>query len=407
MSKLKSPIKVYLYKLSPCGEFIITLANEEVLLYSLFPIKKIHHFENIPYSIDVKWTLDGKQIIFEFSKNKYLHFNYLVYDAKTFELVKNSVGSELLWYASLPKILSPSFDELKSGYYGMIKPPSRPNVYYYKKKSNRDTLYNYNLYIDTENNINFNNLDEKGLYKEIYYNFSPDGNFISGFLHGFRIWKKTGELITQQFPDPKIVKSEYCIWLNNSQIIFMNKDYSRNRDYYESLQSACMQSPYPIEIDKSHKLFTEPGKHEIFIYDFIKNSIVKSYDILMGKKYSALQLNISHNMSVLAISSVYEESNNINLINLQTGNIIASVNGFIMDEIAVWVSGGSALVYQDNKGHICLYDFLEEQKKNIMLLQLESFRQKKNKLKTPVKLPRLPHELWDLIYDEFSISMIK
>ena len=403
MSKLKSPTKVYLYKLSPCGEFIITLANEEVLLYSLFPIKKIHKFENIPYSINVKWTADGKQIIFEFSKNKYLHFNYLVYDAKTFELIENSVGSQVLCYVSLPKILSPSFDELASGYYGMIKPPSRPNVYYYRKKYNRDTLYNYNLYIDTEDNINFYDLDEKGLnkYKEMYHNFSPDGNFISGFLHGFRIWKKTGELITQNFNDPKIVKSEYCIWLNNSQIIFMNKDYSRIEDYYGSLQSACMQSPYPIEINKSHK----PGKHEIFIYDFIKNSIVKSYNILMEKKYSALQLNISHNMSILAISSVYEESNNINLINLQTGNIIASVNGFIMDEIAVWVSGGSALVYQNNESEICLYDFLEEQKKNIMLIQLKTYQERKNKLK--ITIPRIPQELWDLMFKEFSISMIK
>ena len=398
---MENPMKVYLYKLSPCGEFVITLTNKEVLLYSLFPIKKIHHFENIPYSIDVKWTPDGKQIIFEFSKNKYLHFNYLVYDAKTFELVENSVGSQVLCYASLPKILSPSFDELKSGYYGMIKPPSRPNVYYYDKKLN-----NYNLYIDNEDIIDFNNLHNRRLnkYTKGEYNFSPDGNFISGFLDGFRIWKKTGELITQQFPDPKIVKSQYCIWLNNSQIIFMNKDYSRNRDYYESLQSACMQLLYPIEIDKSHKLFTEPGKHEIFIYDFIKNSIVKSYDILMGKKYSALQLNISHNMSVLAISSVYEESNNINLINLQTGNIIASINGFIMDEIAVWASGGSALVYQNNESEICLYDFLEEQKKNIMLIQLKTYQERKNKSK--ITIPRIPQELWDLMFKEFSICMI-
>ena len=124
----------------------------------------------------------------------------------------------------------------------------------------------------------------------------------------------------------------------------------------------------------------------------------------MEKKYSALQLNISHNMSVLAISSVYEECNSINLINLQTGNIIASVNGFIMDEIAVWASGGSALVYQNNEDKICLYDFLEEQKKNIMLLQLKTYQERKNKLK--ITIPRLPHELWDFIFKEFSISMI-
>ena len=392
-------MQVYLYQLSPCGEFVITLTTKGVLLYNLFPIKKIHQFEDIPNPIDVKWTLDGKQIIFEFSKKKikYFPFNYLVYDAKTFELIENSVGFKL----SLPKILFPSLVELESGNYGIIKPSSQPKVYFYD---------NYNLYIDNENqNISFEELYwNKGVYKydKEYYNFSQDGNFISGVLNGFRIWKKTGELLPQNFCDPRIFGSENCIWLNNSQIILMKKDYSKDQDESYLFRN-CYES-HPVEVDYLHRIFSKPGKHKIFIYDFIKNHIVKSFEILIKKKYSAsLNINNTIGMGILAISSISVESNTntIDLINLQTENKIASFNGFIMNNIAVWASGGSALVYQNNDNEICLYDFLEEQKKNIILVQLKTYQERKKKLK--ITTSRLPHELWDLIFKEFSISMIK
>ena len=376
MSSLEKSDGCHIYTLSPCGDYVIMITDSSVLLYRLFPsIELIHEFGYFPrFPIDVSWTSNGKKIIFEFPKNiiNYYPFNCLECDAKTFELLRNSSSFE----SSLPELSLPiTKDLLKSGHYGFIKKQSKIKIYVYHES--------FNLFVDLKGvleDASYTDLEIKGLqeYQDYPdYVYSPDNNFISGYMNGICIWKKNGELYRHITDFGNHFASHTFLWFNNSQIIFITKD--------DAPQNKVL--------------------YKISIYDIIKNTVIKSFKILGNP--SSINLNICQKKSILVISfSSCLIKNTICLINLITGNKMKSIDGFVDNQIAVWASGGSALVYQDNKGHICLYDFLEEQKKNIMLLQLESFRQKKNKLKTPVKLPRLPHELWDLIYDEFSISMI-
>jgi len=365
-------------RLSHCGCYFIVLPDSSLcpaLLYELFPsIKLIYQFYGFPCSaIDVNWTFDGK-IIFEF-QTSYYPFNCLEYDAKTFELLRNSVASHL----SLPKIFFPTIEDLKSGHYG-YKDQSKIKHQIKIYRKGRKTS---DIFVDSERvleNYSKTDLSIKGFeyYPDYSYSYSPDGELIAGFDKIINIWTKNGKFIKE------ISSATTFLWFNNSQIILIIRD-----DFLQKKMS-----------------------YTICVYDLIKNTIIKSLKVLSNSSILYLNYLLSQKMSIFALCTSSQSKMTISLINLITGKKIATIDGFVNEKIGVWASGGSALIYEDNKGKINIFDLLEKQKKNIILVQLETFRQMKNKLKAPSQpikplTPlRLPHELWDLMFKEFSICMI-